>query len=419
MRRGEARARRRAAPDVLPPIAARGAAKAPTRWSSSPNGRSSAAPISTRCKRQLQAAADLRRPQPVRPGVVRGAGFEISIGRRSGAPGRRRRHERADASRTRRVQLRSRTWHDRAARARVLVVGDVMLDRYWFGDVERISPEAPVPVVQDRAHRGASRRRRQRRAQRRSARRARDAAVGRSATTSRRDAAAAPARSRPRRRTSFLRDAALTTTVKLRVIGRQQQLLRIDFETAPPHELLAAQARRIRARCLPDADALVLSDYGKGGLAHIATMIERARAAGKPVLVDPKGDDWDALSRRHGASRPIAANSARSSGRWRDEAELAATRAGAAPRARPRGAARHALGGGDEPLHRRGRADDPGAGARGVRRFRRGRHGDRDARRVARRRRDAARRDVASPTRRPASSSASSAPPSPNPASSS
>ena len=69
-------------------------------------------------------------------------------------------------------------WRERVARTRVLVVGDVMLDRYWFGDVERISPEAPVPVVKIVAHRGAARRRRQRRAQRRGAGRAVDAAVG-------------------------------------------------------------------------------------------------------------------------------------------------------------------------------------------------------------------------------------------------
>ncbi|MGA8031256.1 MAG: PfkB family carbohydrate kinase, partial [Casimicrobiaceae bacterium] len=121
-------------------------------------------------------------------------------------------------------------------------------------------------------------------------------------------------------RTSFLRDAALTTTVKLRVIGRQQQLLRIDFETAPSHELLASKLADFDA-LLTDTDAVVLSDYGKGGLAHIATMIGRARAAGKPVLVDPKGDDWDKyrgatlVTPNRGEFRQVA-------GRWRDEAEL-------------------------------------------------------------------------------------------------
>jgi bifunctional ADP-heptose synthase (sugar kinase/adenylyltransferase) len=88
-------------------------------------------------------------------------------------------------------------------------------------------------------------------------------------------------------RTFFHRDATVATTVKLRVIGRQQQLLRIDFETAPSHEVLAGKLAEYE-RLLADSDVVVLSDYGKGGLAHIATMIKRARAAGKPVLVDPK-----------------------------------------------------------------------------------------------------------------------------------
>jgi rfaE bifunctional protein kinase chain/domain len=120
--------------------------------------------------------------------------------------------------------------------------------------------------------------------------------------------------------TSFLRDAALTTTVKLRVIGRQQQLLRIDFETAPPHELLASHLAEFDA-LLANADALVLSDYGKGGLAHIATMIERARAARKPVLVDPKGDEWD---RYRGATvvTPNQSEFRQVAGRARDQADL-------------------------------------------------------------------------------------------------
>ena len=79
----------------------------------------------------------------------------------------------------------------------------------------------------------------------------------------------------------------------------------------------------------------MLSDYGKGGLAHIATMIERARAAGKPVLVDPKGEDWD---RYRGATviTPNRSEFRQVAGRWRDEDDLARTRAGAAPRARTR-----------------------------------------------------------------------------------
>jgi rfaE bifunctional protein kinase chain/domain len=201
----------------------------------------------------------------------------------------------------------------------VLIVGDVMLDRYWFGDVERISPEAPVPVVKiarsEERPGGA-------------ANVARNvAALGAHAlllsATGRDEPADALLRllDSDRIRTSFLRDGACTTTVKLRVIGRQQQLLRIDFETPPPRELLASNLAEFD-RLLGEADALVLSDYGKGGLAHIATMIERARAAGKPVLVDPKGDDWE---RYRGATliTPNRTEFRQVAGRARDEDDLA------------------------------------------------------------------------------------------------
>ncbi len=209
-------------------------------------------------------------------------------------------------------------WRARVAKARVLVVGDVMLDRYWFGDVERISPEAPVPVVKiarwEERPGGAAN----------VARNA--AALGAQTTLLSATGDDEPSRTLLRMlaadgvRTSFLRDAALTTTVKLRVIGRQQQLLRIDFETAPPHELLASKLADFDA-LLAATDALVLSDYGKGGLAHIGTMIERARAAHTPVLVDPKGEDWD---KYRGASlvTPNRGELRQVVGRWRDEADL-------------------------------------------------------------------------------------------------
>ena len=209
-------------------------------------------------------------------------------------------------------------WRARVAAARVLIVGDVMLDRYWFGDVERISPEAPVAVVKiartEERPGGAAN----------VARNA--AALGAHAmllaATGRDEPADALVRllDTDGIQTSFLRDTALTTTVKLRVIGRQQQLLRIDFETPPPHELLASNLAEFDA-LLASADALVLSDYGKGGLAHIVTMIERARAAAKPVLVDPKGDDWD---RYRGATviTPNQIEFRQVAGRARNEADF-------------------------------------------------------------------------------------------------
>ena len=172
---------------------------------------------------------------------------------------------------------------------RLLIVGDVMLDRYWFGEVSRISPEAPVPIV--RVERSEER-------------------PGGAANVARNAAAlgaqvsllALVGNDEPGERlrglmkesdinASLYIDEAVTTTVKLRVIGRQQQLLRIDFETIPSHEVLRAKLSEFEQR-LPMCDAVVFSDYGKGGLTHISEMISLARASGKIVLVDPKGEEY-------------------------------------------------------------------------------------------------------------------------------
>jgi len=217
-------------------------------------------------------------------------------------------------------ERRFSSFRDSVARTRVLVVGDVMLDRYWFGDVERISPEAPVPVVKiartEERPGGAAN----------VARNA--AALGAPTTllsvTGEDEAGTALERllAADHVRTSFHRDPSLPTTVKLRVIGRQQQLLRIDFETAPSHEVLADKLADYDT-LVADCDLVILSDYGKGGLAHIASMIERARAAGKQVLVDPKGDDW---AKYRGATiiTPNRAEFRQVVGRWRDDADLTA-----------------------------------------------------------------------------------------------
>src|SRR5690606_22120759 len=94
------------------------------------------------------------------------------------------------------------------------------------------------------------------------------------------------------------RSESMTTIEKLRIVARNQQLLRVDFESRPTHEQLARSLDDVR-EVIDAVDALILSDYGKGGLTHIARMIELARAAGVPVVVDPKGGDY---SRYRGAA---------------------------------------------------------------------------------------------------------------------
>lgn len=203
--------------------------------------------------------------------------------------------------------------------ARVLVVGDVMLDRYWFGEVSRISPEAPVPVVKvekiEERPGGAANVVRN------------IAALGAQATllsvvgTDEAGQSLARLLADAAIEASLHEDSQLNTTVKLRVLGRQQQLLRIDFENWPAHEVLHAKLAEFEQR-IASCDAVILSDYGKGGLTHIAAMIRSAREQGKPVLVDPKGDDY---ARYAGASliTPNRAELRAVVGRWSSEEDLA------------------------------------------------------------------------------------------------
>jgi len=206
----------------------------------------------------------------------------------------------------------------RMAEARVLVVGDAMLDRYWFGAVDRISPEAPVPVV---------------RVNREEERLGGAANVALNAKTLGAQATllTVVGQDEPARKLQHLleqqgvktllgHDPQLYTIVKLRVIGRSQQLIRVDFENTPDHEVLANMLGDFE-RALPEHDAVLFSDYGKGGLEHIPRMIELARKAGKPVLVDPKGSDY---SRYAGATviTPNRAELAQVIGNWGSEAQL-------------------------------------------------------------------------------------------------
>ena len=205
--------------------------------------------------------------------------------------------------------------------AKVLVVGDVMLDRYWFGDVNRISPEAPVPVlkverVEERPGGAANVARN-------------IAALGAQATllsvvgNDEAGVCLEKLLNEHNNLTPLLhRDSSISTIIKLRAIARHQQLLRLDFETPPSHEVLNAALEDFRVQ-LPLADVVILSDYGKGGLAHIAEMMRLARACGKPVMVDPKGDDY---TRYSGATllTPNRSEFREVAGNWKSEAELSA-----------------------------------------------------------------------------------------------
>jgi len=207
---------------------------------------------------------------------------------------------------------------EKLQRARVLVVGDAMLDRYLFGDVERISPEAPVPVVRvtrEEARLGG----------------AANVALNVKAVGAHATLITVVGKDEPAVKLQQLlqekgvdsilgTDPKLYTCVKLRVIGRAQQLVRVDFENQPDHEILGDMLTDY-ARVLPQHDVVLFSDYGKGGLAHIPRMIELARAAGKPVLVDPKGADYE----RYAGATVITPNRAELTqviGGWSSEEQL-------------------------------------------------------------------------------------------------
>ena len=212
----------------------------------------------------------------------------------------------------------SETLKPRLQQARVLVVGDVMLDRYWFGDVSRISPEAPVPVakIEKTEHRAGG-----------AANVARNvAALGGQAVLLSviGDDEAGDCRNALMAEhgveTVLMRDPNITTTVKLRVVARNQQLIRLDFEDTPTHEVLDGVKNRFR-ELLAECDVVILSDYGKGGLTHVVSFIEWARQAGKPVLIDPKGDDY---AKYTGATllTPNRAELRQVTGSWKNEADL-------------------------------------------------------------------------------------------------
>lgn len=177
----------------------------------------------------------------------------------------------------------------RVLQARILVAGDAMLDRYWFGTVERISPEAPVPIVRvdevDERAGGA-------------ANVAMNVAsigaqctlvgvVGADEAGERLGMLLNGTSIRPR----LALDSAGKTVTKLRMISQNQQLIRADFDGSPSEDALVRYLELYES-ALDDVDVVVMSDYGKGGLSRIERMIAAANGRSKPVLVDPKGGDF-------------------------------------------------------------------------------------------------------------------------------
>ena len=206
----------------------------------------------------------------------------------------------------------------RIREASILVVGDVMLDRYWFGDTDRISPEAPVPIVAIKRV---------------------DERLGGAANVARNGATLGAkiqllglvgddeAGQKVQAMLTDLQihsrlqiDKAVPTIVKLRVVARQQQLIRLDFEEAPTIDTLMSKLQSFE-EALPQVDAVIFSDYGKGALKHISRMIEMSKAAGKITLVDPKGDDY---SKYAGATviTPNRSELRQVIGKWTTEADL-------------------------------------------------------------------------------------------------
>jgi len=207
---------------------------------------------------------------------------------------------------------------EKIARAKVLVVGDVMLDRYWYGDVERISPEAPVPVVAVKQAKelpgGAAN----------VAQNVRTLGAACTLFSISGDDREADELERLLGKVGIScqlhRDKLLNTTVKLRVISRHQQLLRIDFD-CPVSKDARVKLLDSYLKHLPEYDAVIISDYGKGGLGYIQEMIQAARAVSRPVVVDPKGDDYSGY-RGANLITPNRKEFEHVAGRFRDNAEL-------------------------------------------------------------------------------------------------
>ena len=167
----------------------------------------------------------------------------------------------------------------------VLVVGDVMLDRYWYGDVSRLSQEAPVPVIKmerEESRAGAA-----------ANVAANCASLGADVTLIGivgHDESAEILYDlciRAGVNTILIPDHLIRTTQKLRIIGKRQQIARVDFEMVP-----VTTIDKVARKYIENHDVIVFSDYGKGALPGVQELIREAKAMNKTVLVDPKGHDF-------------------------------------------------------------------------------------------------------------------------------
>ncbi|MEW6989931.1 bifunctional D-glycero-beta-D-manno-heptose-7-phosphate kinase/D-glycero-beta-D-manno-heptose 1-phosphate adenylyltransferase HldE [Colwelliaceae bacterium 6441] len=204
--------------------------------------------------------------------------------------------------------------------ASVLVVGDIMLDRYWYGPTQRISPEAPVPVVkinQDEDRPGGA------------ANVALNiASIGGKVTLmgiTGDDAAAKTLETHLQAmdiRCQFVRKSEIPTITKLRVMSRNQQLIRLDFEESIAQVDKSSLTKQFE-QLVSKHDVILLSDYDKGTLSDVQQLIKIANKCNVPVLVDPKGSDF---SRYKGATiiTPNMSEFEAVVGQCNDEAEIVA-----------------------------------------------------------------------------------------------
>lgn len=209
---------------------------------------------------------------------------------------------------------------DALSSVKILVVGDVMLDQYWFGDVNRISPEAPVPIVK---------------VNRSQIRCGGAANVAINAATLGVDSILLSVvgndeagknlqnlvENQQNLTPIFHIDQNIATIVKLRVIAKQQQLLRIDFETPPTRQILDAKLSDFAKQIQNNPNVIILSDYGKGALTHSSEMIKIAKNANLQIFIDPKGSDYQKYKNAD-LITPNRQELAQVVGSWHDENDL-------------------------------------------------------------------------------------------------